>query len=106
MSEVITFTLDEIKKQGEFAFNVINEIRPIINDKENDDSTKLVRVLNLLGLMTGAIDFTIKKMTEAGKESATREEVIEYGKEYLEVFKKANGLEVNEESQPQEQPQE
>lgn len=100
----ISFTLQQMKEQAGVLYNVINEIRPILNNDEEDENAKLNRVCNLIGMMYGTADFTIKKMIEEKKDSVTAKEVVEYGNEYIDFFKKANHL--GEEDFKEEKPQE
>ena len=88
----ISFTLQQMKEQAGVLYNVINEIRPILNNDDEDDSAKLNRICNLIGMMYGTADFTIKKMIEDKKDSVTAKEVVEYGDQYIEFFRKANNL--------------
>lgn len=93
----LSFTLQQMKEQAGVIYNIINEIRPILNNENEDDTAKLNRICNLIGLMYGTADYTVKKMVEEHKESVTTKEIMKIGDEYIEFFKKANADKLNEE---------
>ena len=92
----VSFTLKQMKEQASVIFNIINEIRPILNGEEND-TAKLNRICNLIGLMYGTADYTVKKMMEDKKDSVSVEDIMKYGDEYIDFFKKANAEKLKEE---------
>lgn len=91
-----SFTLQQMKEQGGVLYNVIQEIQPILNEESSSDTEKLTKICNLIGMMYGTADFTIKKMMEENKESITAKEIIDYGNEYIEFFKEARKKKLEE----------